>query len=65
VLTVISHQLSTLAGLLSYGASGLHPIAGPAELIQNVRFYISTLIAVQQNIKVDPSHTEGKYADSK
>jgi deoxycytidine triphosphate deaminase len=30
----------------------LHQIADPAELIQNVRFYISTLIAVQQNINV-------------
>jgi deoxycytidine triphosphate deaminase len=30
----------------------LHPIADPAELIQNVRFYISTLVTVRQNINV-------------
>jgi deoxycytidine triphosphate deaminase len=36
----------------------LHPIAGPAELIQNVRSYISTLIAVRQNIKREASYAE-------
>jgi hypothetical protein len=45
--------------LLSCCASELHPIAGPAELIQNVRSYISTLIAVQQNIKVQKSSRGG------
>jgi deoxycytidine triphosphate deaminase len=30
----------------------LHPITGFVELIQNVLYYISTLIAVQQNINV-------------
>lgn len=39
-------------GLLSCSAMALHPIAGPAELIQNVRSYISTIITVQQNINV-------------
>jgi deoxycytidine triphosphate deaminase len=30
----------------------MHPIAGPVELIQNALLYISTLVAVQQNINV-------------
>jgi len=52
-------------GLLSCRATALHPIAGPAELIQNVRTYISTLITVQQNINVSTSrHTEEEHADS-
>jgi deoxycytidine triphosphate deaminase len=37
----------------------LHPIAAPAELIQNVRCYISTLISVRQNIKVS-AHRHGE-----
>jgi deoxycytidine triphosphate deaminase len=37
----------------------LHPIAGPTELIQNVRYYISTLAVVQQNIKISTCHAEG------
>jgi len=43
-------------GLLFCSATALHSIADPAELIQNVRSYISTLVTVQQNINVN---TEG------
>src|SRR5260370_36637808 len=49
VLSITEHLLYGPGGLLlSCGAFELHPIAGPAELIQNVRSYISTLIAVQK-----------------
>jgi hypothetical protein len=43
----------------------LHPIADPAELIQNVRSYISTLLTVQQNINVYMiRRAEAEHADS-
>jgi hypothetical protein len=43
----------------------LHPIADPPELIQNVRYYISTLITVQQNINVYMVRwAEAELADS-
>jgi hypothetical protein len=51
--------------LLSYSAIALHPIAGLAELIQNVRSYTSTLITVQQNINVYMfRRSEAERADS-
>ncbi len=52
-------------GLLSCSALALHPIAGPAELVQNVRSYISTLVTVQQNINVTASrYAEAEHANS-
>jgi hypothetical protein len=63
-LSLTGHLLSSLGRLLSCGASELHPIAGPAEQIQNVLPYISTLIVVQQNIKIRSRHAEVEYADS-
>jgi hypothetical protein len=44
------HLLSGQAGTLSYGAPELHQTTGSAELIQNVRSYTSTLLAVHRNI---------------
>jgi hypothetical protein len=46
----MTHLLSGQAGALSCGAPELHQITGSAELIQNVRFYILTLLVVYQNI---------------
>jgi hypothetical protein len=59
------YLLSGRAGVLSGSAPELHQITGAAELIQNVRFYISTLCAVHLNINAYSNrHAEDEHADS-